>query len=113
MQIDRQMIASRTNSRYWHCLHEMETAVAHSVELGSSLEDFVASLVASGRYNSKSEVLREGVRLLLERELSLSVLDAAITRGLAYAEAGRVKPAFKIFDRLEAKYRALTQAEAG
>jgi antitoxin ParD1/3/4 len=91
----------------------METAVAHSVELGSSLEGFVASLVASGRYNSKSEVLREGVRLLRERELRLSVLDATIARGLADAEAGRIKPAVEIFDRLEAKYRGLMRAEAG
>ena len=29
----------------------------------SQLEGFVAKLVETGRYNSKSEVLREGVRL--------------------------------------------------
>jgi antitoxin ParD1/3/4 len=40
----------------------------------------------------------------------LTTLDAAIARGLADADAGRVKPASQVFDRLEAKYRA--QAEA-
>ena len=33
-----------------------------SADLGQQLEGFVAQLVAAGRYNSKSEVLREGVR---------------------------------------------------
>ncbi|MFI5013565.1 MAG: type II toxin-antitoxin system ParD family antitoxin [Hyphomicrobiales bacterium] len=87
--------------------------MANSVELGGSLEAFVASLVASGRYNSKSEVLREGVRLIQERELRLAALDAVITRGLADAESGRARPAAKVFDRLEAKYRALVRTKAG
>jgi antitoxin ParD1/3/4 len=84
--------------------------MAISADLGDALEAFVAKLVATGRYNSKSEVLREGVRLVQEREARLAALDAAITRGLGDADAGRVKPASEVFDRLEAKYRA--QAEA-
>jgi antitoxin ParD1/3/4 len=82
-----------------------------SVDLGARLEKFVARLVKSGRYNSKSEVLREGVRLLQERETRLAALDAAIARGLADAEAGRVKPMSQVFDRLEAKYRGLSRAK--
>ena len=78
-----------------------------SADLGKRLEGFVARLVADGRYNSKSEVLREGVRLIEEREARLAALDAAIGRGLADAEAGRTKPAEEVFDRLEAKYRAM------
>jgi len=82
-----------------------------SVDLGTRLEKFVARLVKSGRYNSKSEVLREGVRLIQERETRLAALDRAIARSLADAEAGRVKPLDEVFDRLEAKYRALAQAK--
>jgi antitoxin ParD1/3/4 len=78
-----------------------------SAELGKQLETFVAGLVQSGRYNSKSEVLREGVRLIQDREARLAALDASIMRGLADADAGRIAPADEIFDRLEAKYRAL------
>ena len=78
-----------------------------SADLGQPLEAFVSSLVATGRYNSKSEVLREGVRLIQEREARLAALDASIARGLADAEAGRTEPADKVFDRLEAKYRAM------
>ncbi len=80
-----------------------------SADLGRPLESFVAKLVESGRYNSKSEVLREGIRLIQEREARLAALDASIGRGLADAEAGRVKPAAEVFDRLEAKYRTMAR----
>jgi antitoxin ParD1/3/4 len=88
-----------------------DQSMAISADLGEALETFVTKLVASGRYNSKSEVLREGVRLVQEREARLAALDAAIARGLADADAGRVKPASEVFDRLEAKYRAQAESE--
>ena len=78
-----------------------------SADLGQQLEAFVSRLVESGRYNSKSEVLREGVRLIQDRETSLAKVDHAIARGLAEAEDDRTQPAADAFDRLEAKYRAL------
>jgi antitoxin ParD1/3/4 len=72
----------------------------------------VTDLVRSGRYRSKSEVLREGVRLVQEREARLLALDGAIARGVADADAGRVKPAAAVFDRLEAKYRGMAENKA-
>ena len=75
-----------------------------SVDLGNQLENFIAELVKSGRYNSKSEAIREGVRLK-EREARFAALDAAIARGIADVDGGRVKPLSQVFDRLEAKYR--------
>ena len=80
-----------------------------SAELGQHLETFVGTLVKTGRYNSKSEVLREGVRLVQEREARLAVLDEMIAKGLADIDAGRTKPAEEVFDRLEAKYRAMAE----
>lgn len=88
----------------------MEGLVVISAELGQSLETAVANLVAAGRYNSKSEVLREGVRLVQERETRLAALDAAIARGLADANAGRTRPANEVFDELEARYQAMIDA---
>ena len=81
-----------------------------SVDLGAQLESYVAGLVATGRYNSKSEVLREGVRIIHERESRLATLDAALARGLADSAASRIKPAAEVFDRLEAKYAAMAEA---
>ncbi len=82
--------------------------MAVSADLGEVLESFVSKLVESGRYHSKSEVLREGVRLIQEREARLAALDASIARGLADADAGRVKPISEVFDRLEAQLAAKT-----
>lgn len=80
--------------------------MAMSAELGKVLEDYVARLVKSGRYHSKSEVLREGVRLLQERETRLAALDEALAHGLADAEAGRTTPADAAFARLRATLKA-------
>lgn len=81
-----------------------------SADLGPQLESFVAKLVENGRYNSKSEVLREGVRLLQEREARLGVLDLALARGLDDVEAGRVKAMADVVSRLEAKYQGMGRA---
>lgn len=75
-----------------------------SADLGAQLEGFVSELIETGRYNSKSEVLREGIRLIQEREARLAALDQALARGLADAEVARVKPMADVVSRLERKY---------
>ncbi|NTS32286.1 type II toxin-antitoxin system ParD family antitoxin [Phyllobacterium sp. BT25] len=82
--------------------------MAHSVELGN-LEAVVERLIKSGRYNSKSEILREGIRLVDEREKRLAALDAALARGLEDVEAGRVRRAQDVFDELKARYTAMAK----
>ena len=83
--------------------------MAISADLGNRLEEIVNQLVSTGRYNSKSEVLREGVRLVEEREKRLAALDAALAKGISDAAAGRVKPGDEVLDRLEAKYKAMAE----
>ncbi len=78
-----------------------------SADLGKQLESYIQQLVETGRYGSKSEVLREGVRLVQDRETRLAALDASIMRGIADADAGRTKPASDVFNRLDAKYSAM------
>ena len=85
--------------------------MASSANLGQHLEDYVSELVKTGRYGSRSEVLREGVRMIEEREKRLAALDAAIARGIADADAGRVEPIDDVRDRLVAKYRAMAEAQ--
>jgi antitoxin ParD1/3/4 len=90
----------------------METAMPISADLGEKLEAVVNDLVANGRYNSKSEVLREGVRLVQEREAALAKLHAVLDRSIADSEAGRTKPLEEVVERLSAKYRAMAKKRA-
>lgn len=83
--------------------------MASSANLGQKLETYVDDLVKTGRYNSRSEVLREGVRLVEEREKRLAMLDAALAQGLADVEAGRVQPLQDVADRLIAKYNKMAE----
>ncbi|MBI4923731.1 MAG: type II toxin-antitoxin system ParD family antitoxin [Devosia nanyangense] len=81
--------------------------MAISAELGEKLEAVVNDLVANGRYNSKSEVLREGVRLVQEREAALAELMGEIQKGIDDIDAGRTFPAEEVFAELRAKYQAM------
>jgi antitoxin ParD1/3/4 len=78
-----------------------------SYTLGRHFEAFVQGQLASGRYNNASEVLRDALRLMEERERRLSALDSVIERGIADVVAGRVTDAKTVFDRLEAKYAGM------
>jgi len=53
-----------------------------NVSLTPELEQFVASKVATGRYNSASEVVREALRLLEEHDQARSAQIAAFNQGL-------------------------------
>jgi antitoxin ParD1/3/4 len=77
-----------------------------SADLGAQLESFVAKLVESGRYGSIGEVLREGVRLVEEREKRLALLDAALDRGLADIDAGRTHASEDVAGELDRRYAA-------
>jgi antitoxin ParD1/3/4 len=81
--------------------------MAVSAELGPKLEKYVAKLVKSGRYNSKSEVIREGVRLLQEKEFAqIAQLKQLIQAGLDDVTAGRVSPVEESRRRVVARVRA-------
>lgn len=71
----------------------------------------VEHLVASGRYQNASEVLREGLRLVEQREAEnasrLEALRAAAQVGIADIEAGRYKT-FDARESLRAHLKAVT-----
>ena len=81
--------------------------MASSVNLGAKLEGFIAEAVKNGRYGSRSEVLREGVRLVQEREARWARFESEIMKGVRDVEADRMEDAEAVFDRLTAKYSAL------
>ena len=86
--------------------------MAVDAQLGPQIEAIISELVGTGRFKSEADVLREGVRLVQERENRLAALDEAIEEGVSSVRAGRTKPADEVFDRLEAKYRAIAGGEA-
>jgi antitoxin ParD1/3/4 len=49
-----------------------------NVSIGERWEEFVEQLVRSGRYGSASEVVREGLRLVEERESRLKALQKTL-----------------------------------
>jgi antitoxin ParD1/3/4 len=52
-----------------------------SVTLGEHFENIIDRSIKSGRYSSASEVIREGLRLVDEREQKIQILREAIEAG--------------------------------
>ena len=86
--------------------------MASSVNLGEQLEAFIAYAVKKGRYGSRSEVLREGVRLVQEREAKWARFEAEIQKGIDSADRGELTDADEVFGRLESKYRRMAGRDA-
>ncbi len=67
-----------------------------NVHIGETFDKFVGELIASGLYQSQSEVVREGLRLLKEREdlrkLRLEELRCEIQVGIDQANRGELVP---------------------
>ena len=78
-----------------------------NVNLGPTFDDFVAALLQTGLYQSQSEIVREGLRLLMEREqlkqLRLDELRREIAIGSAQADAGQFVDGKEAFRRIRAK----------
>lgn len=54
-----------------------------NVSIGERWEDYVAALLKTGRYGSASEIVREGLRLVEEREAKLAALRETIEAAIA------------------------------
>jgi antitoxin ParD1/3/4 len=63
-----------------------------NVVLTQAQDALVERLVATGRYQNASEVMRSGLRLLEEQESDLDDVRARLTAGLAEARAGERAP---------------------
>ena len=64
-----------------------------NISLSPQLEDYVKQKVSSGLYNSSSEVIREGLRLLEERDaiknMKLEALRKELNIGVEPRDAGK------------------------
>lgn len=59
-----------------------------NVSLTPKLEEYTKSKISSGLYNNASEVVREALRLMIEREQDHEKLRAGITRGFQQIQDG-------------------------
>jgi antitoxin ParD1/3/4 len=77
-----------------------------SINLGEHFEKFVQERVAQGRYQNASEVIRAGLRMLEEYEMSLQeraqLLKAKINE--AWEDPRPSRPADEVFGRIEAAH---------
>jgi antitoxin ParD1/3/4 len=81
-----------------------------NVSLTPELEQLVQDKVKTGLYLSASEVVREALRLLEERdqlrEIRLTELKKKIAVGVEQAERGEVVDGDELFEKLRAKAHA-------
>jgi antitoxin ParD1/3/4 len=82
-----------------------------NVSLTPELEKLVNEKVQSGMYTSASEVIREGLRLLQEREefrrIKYEALKRDIREGLDELDGGARLPAKKVFAEMTKKAKAM------
>jgi len=86
-----------------------------SYALGSHFESLIDELVKGGRYNNASEVVREGLRLLEDREKLRQLKVEEIRRSIEESRrSGVTLSEEEVFGPLEAKYAAMArEAERG
>jgi antitoxin ParD1/3/4 len=82
-----------------------------NVHLTPELEQIVHSKVESGNYSSASEVVREALRLMNERDQLKAIqreeFQKKISAGLESARTGRLLDGEEVFARLEAELDAI------
>ncbi|PHS12253.1 MAG: type II toxin-antitoxin system ParD family antitoxin [Kangiella sp.] len=80
-----------------------------NISLTPQLEGYVKQKVTTGLYNSSSEVIREGLRLLEERDaiknMKLEALRKSLNAGIYSLDAGKGRPFDK--ESIKAKGRAM------
>jgi antitoxin ParD1/3/4 len=79
-----------------------------NVSLGDHFESFIARQIADGRFQSASEVVRAGLRLLEDSELKRSERLERLKQDLdaAFDAPGADVPAETVFERLEQQFLA-------
>jgi len=74
-----------------------------NVSLPEALEAYVNRLVETGTYTSASEVVREGLRLLQQRNAAAQILRAEVQEGLAELDRGQGSKLEDVARRIRAR----------
>jgi antitoxin ParD1/3/4 len=87
-----------------------------NVNLGNVFDNFIAELLKTGMYQSQSEVVREGLRLLKEREelkqLRLAELRKEIAIGSEQADRGEFVDGVRTFAEIRRRSAGRRRAKA-
>lgn len=70
------------------------------VPLTPELEQLVKKEIASGHYASSTDVVREALQLLEERDQKLEALRKDIAGGIEQADRGELTPVSEVFKQL-------------
>jgi antitoxin ParD1/3/4 len=85
-----------------------------SYSIGKHFESLIESLIKSGRYSTASEVMRDGLRMIEEREqrrqAKLEALRAEIQKGF---DSGPAEEIGDMFARIKAQGRKRLAAKNG
>jgi len=77
-----------------------------NVSVGERWELFVEKIIKEGRYGSASEVVREGLRLVEEREARLKALRDEISAAIEEGGDNSAEDIERMIDGLAAKSRS-------
>lgn len=83
-----------------------------SFTLGERYESYVKAQLASGRFNTASEVLQAALQLMEQYDRRVDLLDSSVHDGLDDIAQGRLHSSDTVFDDLEARYERLAQERA-
>ena len=88
--------------------------MATSYSIGKHFEDMIDGLIEDGRYATASEIIRDGLRLVEEREerrkAKLEALRAEIQKGI---DSGPAEDVGDMFERIKAEGRKRLAAKNG
>lgn len=88
-----------------------------NIELTPDLAEIVQDRVKSGRYSSASDVFRDALRLLEQRDevfaLRQEEVRSQIEEGWQSAQRGELVPGDEFFDNIEAELAAAEQSPRG
>jgi antitoxin ParD1/3/4 len=82
----------------------MKAAEKLSITLPPEMANFIRQKVTSGLYGSNSEIIREALRSMMDRERRFERLDTAIAQGIGDAEAGRVQNIDEVRTELRSRF---------
>ncbi|MBS0184896.1 MAG: type II toxin-antitoxin system ParD family antitoxin [Proteobacteria bacterium] len=76
-----------------------------NISLNNTLEKFIQKKIETGLYNSASEVVREGIRLLMERDMlfqqQIQKLNHEIEAGLRQLQNGESISGPQVFEEIK------------